>query len=112
MATSLRQIVIADSIYLKIRQYCTNNQITLTTFYYEMLEWFVKNYSRSENLVYQASQNQGKKLSLWINNRQLSIIKKLSLEAKVSDARVIYTALMLYANHIFEKENDEILELK
>lgn len=99
MSNSLRQIVIAESIYLKIKQYCINKKITLTTFYYEMLQWFLKNYGHDTNLVFQASLNRGKKLSLWIQSRQLLDIKRIASNANVSDARVIYSALMLYVSN-------------
>lgn len=107
MATSLRQIVIAETIYLKIKQHCANRQITLTMFYDEMLESFIKHYDNVKTLTFHASQNKGKKLSLWIHERQIAKIKKMAANANVSDARVIYTALVFYVDRLFQPSSSQ-----
>ena len=92
----MRQIKIPNETYLKIKYYCQHNQISLASFYEIMLDWFLDEYALKNNVMFQASRKHHHTLSLWIKGRQIAEISKLASEAKVADARVIYTAMMLY----------------
>jgi hypothetical protein len=94
----LRQITLRDEDYRSVRYSCIQNDQTLTEFYRHMLDWFFEEYLNDPSLTLQASVKQGKRLSLWIEERQIRLIKTLSDRFKASDARVIYTALVLYLN--------------
>lgn len=96
----MRQIKIPRETYLKIKSYCFDRKISLVCFYEIMLDWFLNKYQHNNSLIYHASTKQGCVLSLWINPVQISQISQMARKANVSDARVIYTAMMLYQENI------------
>ncbi|MES2217084.1 MAG: hypothetical protein V4501_01600 [Pseudomonadota bacterium] len=98
----MRQIKIPNETYLVIKHYCKNNRISLIYFYETMLDWFLNEHRQQNTLVYQASTKHRRTLSLWIRRRQIDLINKMATNAKVSDARVIYTAMMLYLENLPE----------
>src|SRR3989338_6940910 len=92
----LRQIRISNKLYKGIKQYCKTNKKTMTQLYNEVLTWFINSVAQTTTQVYHASYKQGQMLSLWLEESQIKIISQLALQAKVSEARVIYTAVILY----------------
>ncbi len=96
----LRQIRISNKLYNRIKQHCKTNKKTMTQLYHEVLAWFIENVAQTPTLVYHASYKRGQVLSLWLEETQLKAISQLALQAKVSDARVIYTAIILYSQMV------------
>jgi len=97
---SLRQIKINYELYVRVKQYCIIKQFTLTDLYDHILEWYFSEHLISENLaIFHASHKGGKRLSLWIKQKHLHKIITLSKTYDISNARVIYTALILYVTH-------------
>lgn len=90
----LRQIRISDDLYRRIRNHCNIRNITLTAFYDEMLRKFINKVQDNASIVYHASFKNGRLLSLWIRKEILVKLQDLGRQARVADARVIYTALM------------------
>lgn len=95
----LRQIRIPIGLYNSIKQYCRHSRKVLREFYKEMLAWFIDSHGKNSALLYQASHKNGRILSLWLERWQVDTIHKMAIDAGVSDARVIYTAMMLYIQH-------------
>ncbi len=105
---SLRQIKISVSLYQNIKLYCQTHHISMKFFYKKMLAWYINQYQNDPNVIYQASLKEGKALSLWIEQSQLYVIQTLSHKNKISDARVIYTALMLYIEYLNKQSNQNL----
>lgn len=102
VAYYLRQIKIPINLYHDLKNYCHANKISMKLFYKNMLDWYIQHYKYNENSLYQASLNKGKTLSLWIEKKQIETVHNYAAKNKISDARVIYTALMLYIQHLCE----------
>lgn len=96
----LRQIKVPQELYNFVKQYCRHRKITMMEFYFKMLAWFIERYGDDVTLIYHASYKSGHALSLWIKENQLNIIEKIAIRANISDARVVYTAMVMYAEQV------------
>lgn len=92
----LRQVKIPLSLYKKIKHYCVINDLKLKQFYKDMLAWFIKH----DNIKYQASFRNGRILSMWLPKEQFAAIVEKAAKANVSEARVVFTALILYCERL------------
>lgn len=97
---SVRQIRIPPELYREIKLYCHRNLFDMKTFYQDMLIWFRKYHERESITTYYACYKGGKILSIWFNQHDIDYIKYLAKSANVSDARIVYTALILYTESI------------
>lgn len=95
---ALRQIRISKLRYVQLKQYCAHKNITLGTFYSDMIDWYFD--ANKKNSEFLASYKNGQKLSLWLPIEKIKKINMLANIYFVSDARVIFTALMLYSNEL------------
>ncbi len=93
---SMRQIKIPNETYLEIKYHCKAKKVSLVYFYEAMLDWFLQEHKNQDSLVYQASTKHQRTLSLWIKRQQIEKVNEMATRGKVSDARVIYTAMLLY----------------
>jgi hypothetical protein len=98
----LRQIKIPNQLYSLIKQDCRHCKKTMMQFYAEMLDWFIQHCADDLTIVYHASYKHGRTLSLWLDQDQLTVIRRVALRVRVSDARVIYTAMILYSRKVKE----------
>lgn len=94
----VRQVRIPNEIYLKIKLFCVNNQITMLQFYSDMLDRFFSSYELRD-IVYRASEKKGYRLSVYVNYKQAKVLKKLGSHCAVSEARIIHTALIEYLSY-------------
>ncbi len=106
---SLRQIRVPQALYQAVKHYCITADITLNTFYKEMFGWYLA----QDNAIYFASYKKGRIMSIWIEEKQLAELSALAQVANVSDARVVFTAIVLYcqSNKIYESI-EEPLQIK
>jgi cytoplasmic iron level regulating protein YaaA (DUF328/UPF0246 family) len=100
LSICLRQIKVQPVLHYKLKQYCKIKKQTLTAFYKEMIAWFIEQCSDDSELIYRASYKGGKNLSLWLEEGQAIAISQFARNASVSDARVIFTALVLYTQKL------------
>ena len=90
-----RQIRIEHNLYLAIKIFCVQYEIALFNFYETALSWFFRE-TNDKKINYRATYRKGKLLTVRINQFLAVKVKKLAFEANVSDACVIYTALVSY----------------
>jgi hypothetical protein len=90
-----RQIRIENNLYLKIKMFCVQNEIALFQFYENSLRWFLRLINQ-EKINYRATYRKGKLLTVRVNGYLAELVKKLAMEANVSEACVIYTAIITY----------------
>lgn len=100
---ALRQIRVTTKFYWQLKEYCRQHRKKMFNLYADALTWFLTKYAVNPFLYYYASCKNGRCLSLWIHKEQIQKIQQIARSARVSDARVIATALMVYLNekHIF-----------
>ena len=92
----LRQIRISHESYHAIKKSAAACMCTMTEWYDHILTVFIKSHQNMPIKQYFSSVKNGKPLSLWIKKEKLEIIKEMASKAQVSDARVIFTAIMLF----------------
>lgn len=93
----LRQVRVPIELYKAIKIHCVANNLLLKKFYNEIFTWFFS--SKSNILQYLACYKKGKILSLWLTSDKVNKINQHALTANVSDARVVFTALIAYTKH-------------
>lgn len=91
----LRQIRVPLALYQAVKHHCIKAGITLNIFYKEVFAWYLQ----QENTIYFASYKKGRIMSIWIDDNQLKDLRVLAQAANVSDARVVFTALILYCQN-------------
>ncbi len=92
-----KQIRIPKELYLKLKTCCAAQGKTLQYFYDDMLFWFFHNIAaKNTELKYLASHRNGYKHNVYFSSERLPTVQALSHSANVSEARVIYTALIYY----------------
>jgi hypothetical protein len=96
----LRQIRVKQHVYMTIRHYCLLQRQTMTAFYSEAMEWFIRQGAANDNITYLASVKNGKIVSLWLSNTHIDFVHNRATSACVSDARVIHTAIAEYIKNI------------
>ncbi len=100
---TLRQIKLPLPVYQFVKNYCEQFELHFKKFYFNMIEWFIQYYEQTQDIVIQASHKHGKILSMWIDNEQLESVQLIAQQANVSDARVLYTAMVLYVEYLKRK---------
>lgn len=100
-AYALRQIRVSIEFYLQLKRYCRTHHKKMFNLYGEAITWFLEKYTKESLAYYYASFKNGRRLSLWIHKNHIKKIQSMATAARVSDARVIATALIIY----FEKNN-------
>lgn len=94
-----RQIRIDNKLYLQIKTYCVQNDIALFQFYEAAIRRFLLQI-KQEKMNYLATYRKGKLLTIRINEFLARFVKQCAIQANVSEARVIYTALITYIDSI------------
>lgn len=90
-----RQIRIENHLYLTIKMFCVQHETSLCEFYEAAIRWFIRESSQSK-VNFRPTYRKGKLLTVRINQLLATNIQKIASEANVSDACVIYTALISY----------------
>jgi hypothetical protein len=91
-----RQIRIEKALYIRIKGYCVSHDKKISTFFEEVLQWFFQYKKNGGNIIYHASKQEDYLMTIRISVQLTNIINSLAVSEKLSDARVIFTALSLY----------------
>jgi hypothetical protein len=91
-----RQIRIDKALYIRIKGYCVAHDKKISAFFEEVLQWFFQYKKNSDNIIYHASKQEDHLMTIRISVQLVNIINSLAVIEKLSDARVIFTALSLY----------------
>jgi hypothetical protein len=90
----LRQVRVSEKVYQQLKAFCKDRHLKMIEFYDQCLNWFLMNCHKP--IFYHASCKNGHQLSLWLRETHIEQIKTLAKCANVSEARVVFTALMSY----------------
>ena len=93
---ALRQIRIAQEDYNAIKNFCAIRQCSMAEWYDHILALFIKTYQHNPPQQYFSSIKNGKNVSIWIKKEKIKIINGMAVSAAVSDARIIFTAVMWF----------------
>jgi hypothetical protein len=91
-----RQIRIDKMLFLRIKGYCVQHEKKISTFLEGVLEWFLRRASSGHTIIYQASRKGDHLMTIRISLKLAETIRTLAAKERISDARVIFTALTLY----------------
>lgn len=102
--TCMRQIRVPLELYKAVKRYCIEHNIKLVDFYCDMLNWF---FAKKQYDAYFASYKKGQILSVWLSESHGQQLKTVAKTMNVAEARIVYTALMIYAQAkgIFNYQN-------
>ncbi|MCH9674348.1 MAG: hypothetical protein K0U93_23115 [Gammaproteobacteria bacterium] len=100
-STEMRQVKMAKAFHLELKNIAKARSIYLREVYDEAIRWFVKYRSKFGTYdQYLTSPREGAYKSMWLTRSIVAQVKTVSMDDGVSENRVIYTSLYLYAQQL------------
>lgn len=109
-STEMRQVKMAKAFHAKLKDIAKIRSLYLREVYDEAIRWFVKYRSKFGNYdQYLTSPKKGTYKSMWLSRSIVSQVKTVSVDDGVSENRVIYTSLYLYAHRYDESKSSSAI---
>lgn len=100
-STEMRQVKMANAFHRELKDIAKVRSIYLREVYDEAIRWFVKYRSKFGRYdQYLTSPREGTYKSMWLTRSIVAQVKTVSVDDGVSENRVIYTSLFLYAQQL------------
>lgn len=90
-----RYIETSKTLYQTIKYLAKVHQVSLKRFYHNVMEWFLPR-AFNDAVSYLPNFQNSHLLSLWLSDKHIVQINELANHHQISDAKVIYSALIHY----------------
>lgn len=100
-STEMRQVKMANAFHCELKDIAKARSIYLREVYDDAIRWFINYRSKFGGYdQYLTSPKEGTYKSMWLTRAIVAQVKAVSLDDGVSENRVIYTSLYLYARQL------------